>query len=306
MGWVTLEDGQHVLIGPGGKTLATRAQISSASGGKERGKALAGKSKGAVARAVAKARASKQGEGLKLSPKGPPKRQGLRSAFPGGSQYLDPRMKAPTMVEALMKKQKWTDKDVARVDKWTPLLGQDRDELARSATRAAEDYRRIKGYMGSKEESRDIAIGKGAKDSASGKLYKDNSGNFRLREAGSQSGKIAPYNKELKAHEKATGKDFFSERPAAKQQSPATTRAVEHARAAAAKPSLREQAEKARAAPARSAESIRKEMSQIDDKMYQRSKLGRNRGGSAGAMNRDIQRLHEKKANLKALLAKMG
>jgi len=54
MGWVTLEDGQHILIGPGGKTLATRAQISAhAGGGKERGKALAGRSKAAVARAVA-------------------------------------------------------------------------------------------------------------------------------------------------------------------------------------------------------------------------------------------------------------
>ncbi len=59
MGWVTLDDGQHVLIGSSGKVAATRAQISSASGGKERGKALAGRSKGAVARAVAKARASK-------------------------------------------------------------------------------------------------------------------------------------------------------------------------------------------------------------------------------------------------------
>ncbi len=59
MGWVTLEDGQHVLIGPSGRVLATRAQTSSASGAKERGKALAGRSKGAVARAVAKARTSK-------------------------------------------------------------------------------------------------------------------------------------------------------------------------------------------------------------------------------------------------------
>ncbi len=58
MGWVTLDDGQHILIGSSGKVLATRAQISSVSGGKERGKALAGSSKGAVARAVAKARAA--------------------------------------------------------------------------------------------------------------------------------------------------------------------------------------------------------------------------------------------------------
>ncbi len=53
MGWVTLDDGQHVLIGPSGRVLATRAQISSASGGKERGQALAGRSKAAVLARIA-------------------------------------------------------------------------------------------------------------------------------------------------------------------------------------------------------------------------------------------------------------
>jgi len=43
MGWITLDDGQHVFIGSGGKVLATRSTISSAAGGKERGRALAAK-----------------------------------------------------------------------------------------------------------------------------------------------------------------------------------------------------------------------------------------------------------------------
>ncbi len=65
MGWVTLDDGQHVYIGSGGKVLATRSAISSASGGKERGKALATRSKTAIggvsartARAIEHARAA--------------------------------------------------------------------------------------------------------------------------------------------------------------------------------------------------------------------------------------------------------
>ena len=53
MGWVTLDDGQKVLIGPSGKVLATRAQISSASGGKERGQALASRTKAAIAKVTA-------------------------------------------------------------------------------------------------------------------------------------------------------------------------------------------------------------------------------------------------------------
>jgi hypothetical protein len=49
MGWITLDDGRHVLIA-GGKVYATRAAISSVSGGKERGRALAARSKIAIAR----------------------------------------------------------------------------------------------------------------------------------------------------------------------------------------------------------------------------------------------------------------
>ena len=46
MGWVTLDDGQHVFIGAGGKVLATRGAISSAGGAKERGKARSGAEQG--------------------------------------------------------------------------------------------------------------------------------------------------------------------------------------------------------------------------------------------------------------------
>ncbi len=53
MGWVTLDDDQHVYISDGGKVLATRGAISSAGGGKERGRALAARSKAAVGKATA-------------------------------------------------------------------------------------------------------------------------------------------------------------------------------------------------------------------------------------------------------------
>jgi len=50
--WVTLEDDQHVYISDGGKVLATRGAISSAGGGKERGRALAARSKAAMGKAT--------------------------------------------------------------------------------------------------------------------------------------------------------------------------------------------------------------------------------------------------------------
>ncbi len=57
MGWVTLDDGQHVYISSGGKVLATRGAISSGpGGGKERGKALAARSKAAIGKALKQGR----------------------------------------------------------------------------------------------------------------------------------------------------------------------------------------------------------------------------------------------------------
>lgn len=52
--WVTLDDDQHVYISDGGKVLATRSKISSAGGGKERGKALAARSKAAIGKAMSR------------------------------------------------------------------------------------------------------------------------------------------------------------------------------------------------------------------------------------------------------------
>ncbi len=52
--WVTLDDDQHVYIGSGGKVLATRGAISSGGGGKDRGNALAARSKAAIGRASSK------------------------------------------------------------------------------------------------------------------------------------------------------------------------------------------------------------------------------------------------------------
>jgi len=56
--WVTLDDDQHVYISGGGKVLATRGAISSGAGGKDRGKALAARSKAAIGKATGKSRPS--------------------------------------------------------------------------------------------------------------------------------------------------------------------------------------------------------------------------------------------------------
>jgi hypothetical protein len=60
--WVTLDDDQHVYISDGGKVLATRSAISSAGGAKERGKALAARSKAAIGKAAGKVRAAAHNE----------------------------------------------------------------------------------------------------------------------------------------------------------------------------------------------------------------------------------------------------
>jgi hypothetical protein len=52
--WVTLDDDQHVYISDRGKVLATRGAISSASGGKERGKELEARSKAAISKVTTK------------------------------------------------------------------------------------------------------------------------------------------------------------------------------------------------------------------------------------------------------------
>jgi hypothetical protein len=52
--WVTLDDDQHVYISDGGKVLAKRSAISSAGGGKDRGKSLIAKSKAAIGKITGK------------------------------------------------------------------------------------------------------------------------------------------------------------------------------------------------------------------------------------------------------------
>ncbi len=52
MGWVTLDDGQHVYIGSGGKVLATRSAISATAGGRERMGAMRSKAHAAVHKAL--------------------------------------------------------------------------------------------------------------------------------------------------------------------------------------------------------------------------------------------------------------
>jgi hypothetical protein len=53
MGWVTLDDGQHVFIGAGGKVLASRSAISATAAGRERVGEMRAKAVGVVRKALA-------------------------------------------------------------------------------------------------------------------------------------------------------------------------------------------------------------------------------------------------------------
>ena len=59
--WVTTEDDRHIFISDGGKVCAMRSQISRASGGTERGKALAARSKAAMTKPANRAHESGPG-----------------------------------------------------------------------------------------------------------------------------------------------------------------------------------------------------------------------------------------------------
>ncbi len=85
MGWVTLDDGQKVFIGSGGRVLATRGAISSAAGGKERGKALAQRSQAAIGKALGKAK--KREASYTVKAKQPIDKEGRYS--PGGTTAVE-------------------------------------------------------------------------------------------------------------------------------------------------------------------------------------------------------------------------
>ncbi len=194
MGWVTLDDGQHVLIGPGGKTLATRAQISAhAGGGRERGQALAGRSKTAVARAVAKARAGKP---AKAAGRGTPERA----------------------AKAAILRQQYREKTSTPLTTRRGPKGQTVPEIVR---RQASKVRSVSSMASPRIDAANKAWNNISPEQRAALIAKA----------------------EASANHQKAGARYDV------RQSPATTRAVEHARAAAAaRPSLREQAEKARAA----------------------------------------------------------
>ncbi len=77
--WVTLDDDQHVYISDGGKVLATRGKISSAGGGKERGRALAARSKAAVGKAMS--RTTRAIEHAKAAGRGTPERAAMAKYY---------------------------------------------------------------------------------------------------------------------------------------------------------------------------------------------------------------------------------
>ncbi len=83
--WVTLDDDQHVYISDGGKVLATRGAISSAAGGKERGRALAGRSKAAIGKALGKAK--KREASYTVKAKQPIDKEGRY--YPGGTTAVE-------------------------------------------------------------------------------------------------------------------------------------------------------------------------------------------------------------------------
>ncbi len=83
--WVTLDDGQKVFIGSGGRVLATRGAISSAAGGKERGKALAQRSQAAIGKALGKAK--KREASYTVKAKQPIDKEGRY--YPGGTTAVE-------------------------------------------------------------------------------------------------------------------------------------------------------------------------------------------------------------------------
>ncbi len=167
--WVTLDDGQKVFIGSGGRVLATRGAISSAAGGKERGKALAERSRAAVARGLTKARKAKTSRQSGLVPK---------------SEQTTKEERLAAIVERSKAREYGQSKDVFFK---TPFQG--------------------RKLLPSKEEVK-------------AEVARQN------RVAGTEKAKATRIAK-------------------SKGESPATTRAIEHARAAG--PSLREQADRAKA-----------------------------------------------------------
>jgi len=170
MGWVTLDDGQKVYIGSGGKVLATRGAISSAAGGKERGRALAGRSKAAVGNMKVKGAARRAGRPANL-------------------------------ISAQIAKQ---ERERKPEKGWT--LYEQRAEAAKQLQEARQ--RGSRGLEASEKTGHMMT--RTVVATTSGKRLGDAKLQARFKQLGN-------------AHDRA-------------QQSPATTRAIEHARAAAGRP----------------------------------------------------------------------
>jgi hypothetical protein len=203
--WVTLDDDQHVYISDGGKVLATRSAISKAGGAKERGKALAARSKAAIGKAMAGKR------------KAQPIQHGYAGKYEGGPKQLP---KAGTAAEiAAAAKAHFGRKyagtfvmDYGGVPKIEVHI-KAQDYTGASFTKAAAGYKVTDQPRGTPKRTAEAA---------------------RIRDY-------------LNPDAKGPVSGLATKRMVASRQRRVeqTTRAIEHARAAG--PSLREQAEQARA-----------------------------------------------------------
>ncbi len=126
MGWVTLDDGQHVMIGAGDQVLATRSAISRA------GKTSAAKAR--TEQAVARARA----------PKPKPVHGEMKTAHRVGEKkearlIMHDGSEPPAHVRAAQVSPKWTDVQVS-VDPKAEVLIKAKDEKGRGVEVTTKEY----------------------------------------------------------------------------------------------------------------------------------------------------------------------
>ncbi len=193
MGWVTLDDGQHVYIGSGGKVLATRSGISATAGGRERMGAMRSKAQGAVHQALARSHGKTAPEIEHAKTAGNPRGM-VKSTMQAHQQAMN-----------------------------RAQLGGMRARAARDAATAAKLDPKVAASI----RAQTAAAGKAAYDPWH-----------------AQKGPLRPGDEAIPPRTAAAPKP-----PKPASDSPATARAIEHARAAG--PSLREQADRARAGKVR-------------------------------------------------------
>ncbi len=217
--WVTLDDDQHVYISDGGKVLATRGAISSAAGGKERGRALAGRSKAAVDRAVAKARAGKSNT-----------KPGLKAT---GRGTEDRKLRAKQILEAREKGHFGTARSLSTKEK---PLGYEKIEAERLKNRIARQTHNVElvkehlskgGQALVPSQTRPLIL-------RHPELVKgiNKKGEILIQERKNAVAALPRGGQAEKVFVRDARQAKAVELRAGRQQSPATARAIEHARAA--------------------------------------------------------------------------